>query len=245
MPSITDLPQQELRNPKVAFKVLGENLGEIKEVDRDGNCGYYAIFTSFEFLGKDQDGKKLYTYQQKYTVARTKRVELVKFGKKNVDHFVRHSDATVPPKLVQLLPEGHSHLFGLNSPNLNTKQKRIDAFMETIGNTVYTEEFDNQDRTMMEDRWYLEASSTCPLIAYKFNINFTVYNVDAAMTNYFYHYNDQIFCWVNDGYCKPVENSCVLLLHKYHYWCIKARGIQKLTARYHIELLLTLKMQML
>ncbi len=62
---------------------------------------------------------------------------------KNVDSFVHHHDATVPPKVVQLLPEGHSHLFGLNAPNLKTRQDRIDAFMATIGNSVYTKEFDN------------------------------------------------------------------------------------------------------
>ncbi len=100
-------------------------------------------------------------------------MELVKSGKKNVDHFACHNDATAPPKLVQLLPEGHSHIFGLNAPSLKTKQDRIDAFMATIGNSVYTEEFDNHNRDSMDDRWYLEASSTYPLIAYKFNINFT------------------------------------------------------------------------
>ncbi len=121
-------------------------------------------------------------------------MELVKFGKKNVDHFIHHHDNTVSPKLVQLLPKGHSYIFGLNAPNLKTKQDRIDAFMETIRNSVYTDEFDNQDRTRMDQKWYLEATSTCPLIAYKFNINFTVYNVDAGMTSYFYHYNGQIFC---------------------------------------------------
>ncbi len=47
MPSISDLPSQELRNPKVAFKFLEENLGEIAKVGRDGDCGYYAIFESF------------------------------------------------------------------------------------------------------------------------------------------------------------------------------------------------------
>ncbi len=141
-----------------------------------------------------------------------------------MDHFVRHPDANVPPKLVLLMDEGHSHRFGLNAPNFKTKQDRIVSFMATIGNSVYTEEFDNQDRTRMDQRWYLEAISTCPLILYRFNIYFTVYNVDAAMTNYFYHYNGQIFYWVNDDYCKPVENSCVLLLHNIHYWCIKTRG---------------------
>ncbi len=107
-----------------------------------------------------------------------------------MDHFIHHHDHTVPPNLVQLLPKGHTHIFGLNAPNLRTKHDSIDAFMMTIGNSVYTEEFDNQDKTNMEDDWYLEASSTCPLIVYKFNINFTVYNVDAGMTNYFYHHND-------------------------------------------------------
>ncbi len=41
MPTITDLPSWELRNPEVAFKVLGENLGERAEVDGDGNCGHH------------------------------------------------------------------------------------------------------------------------------------------------------------------------------------------------------------
>ncbi len=54
----------------------------------------------------------------------------------NVDHFVRHYDATVPPKLVQLLPEGHSCVFGLNALNLKTKQDGVDAFMATIGNSI-------------------------------------------------------------------------------------------------------------
>ncbi len=52
MPSITDLPIQELRNADVAFKVLEENLGEIHNPKGDGNCGYYAIFEAFAFLGK-------------------------------------------------------------------------------------------------------------------------------------------------------------------------------------------------
>ncbi len=150
-------------------------MGEIAEVGGDGDCGYCAIFEAFEFLEKDRAGKKLYTYKQRYPIARVKGMELIKFGKKNVNHFVRHPDATIPPKFVQFLPEGHSHLFGLNAPSLKTKQDRIDAFMEIIKISVYTEEFENQDRTLMDEKWYSEATSTCPLIAYKFNINFTVY----------------------------------------------------------------------
>ncbi len=53
MPSITDLPIQELKKADVAFKVLRENLGEIHDPKGDGNCGYYAIFEAFTFLGKD------------------------------------------------------------------------------------------------------------------------------------------------------------------------------------------------
>ncbi len=119
-------------------------------------------------------------------------------------------------KLVQLLYDSHSHLLGLHEPNLKTKQNRIDAFMETIGKTVYPEEFGNQDRTRIDQKFYLEASSPCPLIAYKFNINFTVYNVDAAMTNYFYHFNNKIVRWANNSFCKPVVNSVALLLHDCH-----------------------------
>ncbi len=122
MPSIIDLPIQELRNADVAFKVLEENSGEIFNPEGDGNCGYYVGFEAFAVLGKDRAGKKLYTYQPKYFIARQKQMELFKFGKKNVDHFVCHPDATVSPKLVQILPEGHSHIFGLNAPNLKTKR---------------------------------------------------------------------------------------------------------------------------
>ncbi len=65
--------------------------------------------------------------------------------------------------------------------------------METIGNSVCKEEFDNKDKTKMDEEFYLEASSTFPLIAYKFHINFTVYNVNAAMMSNFYRHDDLIF----------------------------------------------------
>ena len=151
-------------------------------------------------------------------------------GEKNEGAGKPKAGFTPSSKLVQLLLEGHSHMFGLNAPNLKTKQDRIDAFMKTIAESVYTEEFDNQDKTLMKDRWYLEATSTRPLIAYKFNINFTIYNTNSAMTHYFYHYKyqneEQIFCWINNGFCKPVVNSVVLILHDSHYYCIKAKGTE-------------------
>ncbi len=53
MPSITKLPGEKLRKPEVAFRVFEENLGEMKNPDKDGNCRYYVIFEAFNFLGND------------------------------------------------------------------------------------------------------------------------------------------------------------------------------------------------
>ncbi len=108
----------------------------MKKPDGDGNYGYYAIFEAFKYLGKDLDGKKHFTFKQRYLIAR-QNMELVKFGNKNVNHFVCHYDDTVSPKLVQLLPEGHSHIFGLNCSNLKTKHNRNDKFMEMIRICLY------------------------------------------------------------------------------------------------------------
>ncbi len=72
MSSITNLPREELRNPTVAFKILVENLEEMKNPDGDGNSKYYETFKAFKFLGKDLAGKKHYAYQQEYSVARSK-----------------------------------------------------------------------------------------------------------------------------------------------------------------------------
>ncbi len=49
MPSITDLPNWDFRNPEVAFKLFEEILREIAEVGGDGNYGYCAIFEAFNF----------------------------------------------------------------------------------------------------------------------------------------------------------------------------------------------------
>ena len=110
--------------------------------------------------------------------ARTKRIKLLNFGLKEVNNFVWHPDNSVWPKLIQILPDGHSHIFGLHSPNLVTKQDKIDAFTAMIGNSVYTEEFDNQDREKLDEDFYLEASLTMPLVCYKWKINVTLYNDD-------------------------------------------------------------------
>ncbi len=112
-------------------------------------------------------GKKLVGRAANPKGARKKRIELLKFGLKDVNNFVRHPDNSARPKLIQILPDGHSHIFGLHSPNLVTKQDKIDAFMETIGNSVYTKEFDKSDVEKFEEDFYLEASSTLPLVCYK------------------------------------------------------------------------------
>ena len=143
MPSLTDIPQKELQNIDVAKKVFEDNFGKIHDPEGDGNCGYYALFKAFKFLGKNLMNRKIGKCAANARGARAKRIELLKFGVDNVKNFVQDPDKSVKPKLVQILPEGPSHLFGLNSPNLVTEQDKIDAFMAMIGNSIYTEEFDN------------------------------------------------------------------------------------------------------
>ncbi len=53
MPSLTDLPQKELRTFDVALKIFGDNFGKIHSPNGDGNCGYYVLFKAFKFLGKN------------------------------------------------------------------------------------------------------------------------------------------------------------------------------------------------
>ncbi len=185
MPTLTDLPQKELRNFDVALKVFQENFGKIHNPTGDGNCGYYVLFKAFKFLGRNLMGKKLVRCAANQKTARTKRIKLLKFGLKEVNNFVWHPDNSIRPKLIQLLPDSHSHIFGSHSPNLVTKQDKINAFMATIGDSIYTKAFDNQDGEELEKDFYLEASSTWPLVCYKWKINITLYNVDNATTNYF------------------------------------------------------------
>ncbi len=131
-------------------------LGKIVIPDGDGNCRYYAILEAFSFLGKVLANKNLSLVSKDTQLQEQEEWNLSIWEK--LDYFVCRHDITVPPKLVQHLPEGHAHIFGLNAPNLRTKQDRIDVFMVTIGNSVYTEEFDNQDRTNMKQKWYLKAT---------------------------------------------------------------------------------------
>ncbi len=52
MPSLSDLPMEELRKFHVANQIFEDTFGTIHNPDGDGNSGYYALFRAFKFLGK-------------------------------------------------------------------------------------------------------------------------------------------------------------------------------------------------
>ncbi len=64
--------------------------------------------------------------------SRPKRIELLKFGLREVNNFVRHHDNSVRPNLIQILPNGYLHIVGMHSKSLLMGQDKIDAFMATI-----------------------------------------------------------------------------------------------------------------
>ena len=228
MPSLTDLPEKELRNVDVALKVFEDNfgVGKIHDPTGDGNCGYYALFKAFKFMGKNLAGKKLVNCAQNPKTARAKRIELLNFGKKEAKNFVRDPDKSIKPKIIHILPDGPTHIYGMHGPNLVTDQDKIDAFMATIGNFLYTEEYDDYEGEQLPDDFHLEAYSTLPLICYKYNINITLYLVDLAKTSYCYHHKGTVYTWYNDGLCKPVDKSCILYLQDHHYCFIEGRGTE-------------------
>ncbi len=155
MPSFCYLPRNELRKYKNVLKFSKKG---------DGNCGYYVLFKAFIFLGKNLIDKKLHKLAPNKSSAKSKIKELLKFGRDNVTHFVQHQGNSVPPKLIQILPNGNSHLFGLHHPNLCTDQDKIEAFMKTIGNSVYTEEFECQDGEKIDKKifgGFINITSCC------------------------------------------------------------------------------------
>ena len=52
MPSLTDLPIEELKKEGAALQVIADQLGEIKDNKGEGNCGYYAVAIGFKHLKK-------------------------------------------------------------------------------------------------------------------------------------------------------------------------------------------------
>ncbi len=163
------------------------------------------------------------------TTAKRTRKKLLKYGKENCNHFVRHHDDSTPPNIIQIIPEGHMHRFGLHEPKLCSKQEQIDAFMEAVGNSIYTKEFEYQPPGNMDKKFYMEASLTFPLIAYKYKINMTLYNLDAVMTSYCYRHDNRVVAWSNTGFCKPVEKSCKFILENGHFFLIMATGNEEPT----------------
>ncbi len=214
----------------VALKVFEDNFGKIHDPNGDGNCGYYVLFKAFKFMDKKFMGKnlakKIVYCAQNPKAARAKRIELLEFGKNEAKNFVWDPDKSVKPKLILILPDSHSHIFGMHSPNLVTEQDKIDAFMATIGNSVYIKEYDDHIGEQLPDDSCLEASSMLPLVCYKWKINITLYIVDSAMTNYYYHHKGTIYLWYNDRYCKPIDKSCILYLHDKHYCFIEGREME-------------------
>ncbi len=97
--------------------------------------------------------------------------------------------------------------------------------MEKIGNSVYTKEVEDQDKEDFDDNFYLEALSSFPLVAYKYKINKTLYDVNSAIT-YFYHHGDHIYLRCNDGFCMPVDQSWIFLLHDVPYQFIEGLGTE-------------------
>ncbi len=128
--------------------ILKKTWAKLKNPICDGKCGYYLLFQTFEYLEKSTP--KEFSISQNSSMAKAKRKDLPQFGKQNVNNYVWYHDKSISTKLAQILPDGYSHLFDLHSPNLCMDWDKLDAFMETIRNSVYTEDFENQEEKGMD-----------------------------------------------------------------------------------------------
>lgn len=63
---------------------------------------------------------------------------------------------------------------------------REDAFMGFVRKNIYTEKFDDTDEKGVGNKFYLAANGTFPLIACKFQVNITLYNLDGITTYCYY-----------------------------------------------------------
>ncbi len=102
MPSLSDLPGEELRKYHVVLKIFEVNFGEIHDPDCDGNFGYFATFQAFKFLVKRLKNRKLPSCAPNQKTAKIKRKELLLCGLDNFTHLVWHHNDSVPPNLVHL-----------------------------------------------------------------------------------------------------------------------------------------------
>ncbi len=109
----------------------------------------------------------------------------MKFGTKNGNHFVYHYENTLPSNIVQFLPNGHSHIFGLHGLNNNISQGRINQFMKTIENIIFIEEFDNHVEAKMDQDFIWR-----PQVLFLTLLKITLNKVDSKKGKYYSHHED-------------------------------------------------------
>ena len=155
---------------------------------RNGNCGYYLCFKGFDIIKTNYEGKKSKTCIKQNESKKVKK-ELVNSGKK----------IALPLLIIKLINEGHMHLFGFNGSKNKTQDKRDNAFMEACGNNIFYEDFDDQDENNINISVWMEATITLPIIALKYKVSITMYNLPhykesynalvacSPTTNYFYY----------------------------------------------------------
>ena len=147
------------------------------------------------------------------------RKNLLQYGKQNAHHIIRNNNKTSP--IFILFREdnkGHSHLY--NFCNYPTEEDREKAFMDYVGSSIYREYFDDTNEDGIDIDFYLEANGTLPLIASKYKVNFTLYDLGSISTSYFYHHDGRVCVWHSRGLLKPVANSVALVLEDQHYQTI-------------------------
>ena len=168
MPSLTDLPIEELKKEGAALQVIADQLGEIKDNKGEGNCGYYAVAIGLKHLKKNLAGNTIpkSTYTQNKKAALAMRKNLLQYGKQNAHHIICNGNNTSPIFILfRADNKGCSHLY--NFRNYPTEEDRERAFMDYVGSSIYTEDFDDTNEDGIDIDFYLEANRTLPLIASK------------------------------------------------------------------------------
>ena len=92
--------------------------------------------------------------------------------------------------------------------------------MNYVGNSIYTEDFEDTNKDGIDIDFYLEANGTLPLIASKYKVNITLYDLGSISTSYFYHHDGHVCVWCSRGLLKPVADSVALVLEDMHYQTI-------------------------
>ncbi len=98
MPSLMDLPIEELKKEGAALQVIADQLGEIKDNKGEGNCGYYAVAIGLKHLKKNLAGKTIpkSTYTQNKKAALAMRKNLLQYRKQNAHHIICNDNNTSP-----------------------------------------------------------------------------------------------------------------------------------------------------